>query len=137
VTIEIAGRNAAEVVRKFYAPLRRVVIFTGTRSNGDILVVSRHLANAGVPVRAHLCGERARLKPDAATEFTIVKRIEIDVTALMTDAAARAAAVEFTDGDISAYTPFGTAFDGTTCAPVSTLIEALNGARATLALDVP
>ena len=144
--MENAGRNAAEVVLGLCRGRRhaRVVVLAGTGNNGgDGLVVARHVARAGVPVRVLLCGERARLTADAAVQLAIVGRMGIAVAAVRSDAAARRAAARLARSDVVVDALLGTGFQGDVRAPMATLILALDEARQRgttgpiVALDLP
>jgi len=144
--MENAGRNAAEVVLGLCRGRRhaRVVVLAGAGNNGgDGLVVARHVARAGVPVRVELCGERARLAADAAAQLAIVERMGIAIAAIRSDAAARRAAARLARSDVVVDALLGTGFTGDVRAPMATLIRALVDARergATgpiVALDLP
>ena len=146
VLMENAGRGAAEVVRERYAPLRRgrFVVAAGPGNNGgDGFVIARHLFRCGEPVEVVLCGARDRLTPDAATNLQIVERLGIPVQLVADDAAARAAVARLTADDVVVDALLGTGFQGSVRAPMATLIEAINAARAArrlravVAVDLP
>ena len=142
--MENAGRNAAEVVLARRGRGARVVVLAGTGNNGgDGLVVARHVARAGVPVRVHLVGARARLAADAAVQLAIVERMGIAVAAVADDAAARRAVARLTRRDVVVDALLGTGFTGSVRAPAAALILALDAARErgatgpVVALDLP
>jgi NAD(P)H-hydrate epimerase len=156
VLMENAGRGAAEVVLERCAPLGRgrFVVCAGPGNNGgDGFVVARHLlrcgepvpdgAPIGAPVIVLFCGARDRLTPDAATNLRIVEQLGIAVAEVSDDAAARAAIDTLTAGDVVVDALLGTGFQGSVRPPTSTLIEAVNAARASghlravVAIDLP
>ncbi len=67
--MENAGRGAADVIGREWAPVRgkRVVVLCGKGNNGgDGFVAARHLKAKGARVRVLLVGRRADVKGDAA-----------------------------------------------------------------------
>jgi NAD(P)H-hydrate epimerase len=144
--MENAGRGAAEVVHERYAPLKggRCFVFCGPGNNGgDGFVVARHLLRLGETVVVKLCGARDRLAGDAAVNCRIVERLGIGVREVRDDGTALAAAGELTPNDVVIDALLGTGFQGSVRAPMATLIERLNRARAdgraraVVAIDLP
>ena len=67
--MENAGRAAANAAARF-SPGRRILVVAGTGNNGgDGFVAGRILAQRGFDVRLIVCGDRARIKGDAAVAF--------------------------------------------------------------------
>ncbi len=142
VLMENAGRNASAVIRERLLGWRaaRVVLFCGPGNNGgDGFVIARHLFQAGVEVRVHLCGERRRLAGDAAANHDALDRLLLRCRELTTQDAARAAAAELTERDVVVDALLGTGFSGEVREPMATLIHAIDGSRraAIVAVDLP
>ncbi len=64
--MERAGAGAAEAIRRRWSPRPTFVLVGPGNNGGDGLVVARHLAGSGWPVRVALLEPAERLSPDAA-----------------------------------------------------------------------
>src|SRR5687768_12553037 len=81
VLMENAGRGAAEVLRAL-GVAGSVVVCCGKGNNGgDGLVIARHLANHGVPVKVLLFAAPEELSGDAAVEWRVVERMGLPAEA--------------------------------------------------------
>ncbi len=137
VLMENAGRNAACVILDEYAagddaPSLAIVIFCGTGNNGgDGFVIARHLSNAGAAVRIALCGEEARLTPDAAENHKICQAMGIGMTP--------PGSTEIGPGEVVIDALLGTGFAGKVREATARVIERINSVpkRGTVAIDVP
>ena len=75
--MENAGRSVGEIVRRDYRPCK-ALIFVGRGNNGgDGLVVARHLANHGYPVRVAFLEDPSGLKGDPLLNFSILNKMNI------------------------------------------------------------
>jgi len=75
--MENAGRGVAhEIMKTFHRrKCRRVCVLCGPGNNsGDGFVAARHLINAGVKTDILLFGRPTKLKADAKTNYTILKK---------------------------------------------------------------
>ena len=154
--MENAGRGAAEIVVELARRrgARRVVVFSGPGNNGgDGFVIARHVFIAAVTAAAaashaatpspivlvRLCGERAKLTPDAAVNLAILERMGVSIRDVSTPEEARAAAGELEGGDVVVDALLGTGFSGAVREPTASLIQGLNAAARTavIAVDVP
>lgn len=75
--MENAGRGVAEdIIRTFRRrKCRRVCVICGPGNNaGDGFVTARHLLNAGVKTDIFFLGNPSKLKPDAKTNYSILKK---------------------------------------------------------------
>ena len=82
--MENAGRRSAEVVMEMLEGVRgkSLCVVAGSGNNGGD---ARHLANKGARIRVFLAGEHAHLKPSAATMYTILERMGIELHELNSD----------------------------------------------------
>jgi NAD(P)H-hydrate epimerase len=135
--MENAGAGAARVALQMLAPGAETLCLCGPGGNGgDALVVARHLAIAGVGVRAVCWGPPPR--GDAAVQFEICRAmaiplisatVPVEVTALLQACDARTLVV---DG------LFGIGLDRPIEGPTAQIVEGVNASGlAVLALDIP
>jgi NAD(P)H-hydrate epimerase len=136
VLMENAGRGAAEVLRRWAGPSARIVIVCGPGNNGgDGGVVARHLDAWGHPVRAVWLAERAKLRGDAAAQWSILDRSGVDQASL---ADAERFAELIKDADWLVDGLFGTGLSRPVEGPMRAAIESMNrSGKPILALDLP
>ena len=138
--MEQAGRGAAEVIAREWAPIRgkRVVILCGKGNNGgDGFVVARHLKAKGARVRALLVGSRVEVGGDAAQALA---RWRGRIDEVRGDGRAVSTALDGADVIVDAL--LGTGLAGPVHGPVADVIDRINVAagrsrRAVVALDLP
>ena len=143
VLMENAGRGAAELLHALAGGPSRVTIACGRGNNGgDGFVIARHLENLGHGVRILLACDPAGLQGDAATNWRIVERAGIPVTALArSDGDAWDGALAGGDWIVDAL--LGTGAVGAPRGAVATAIRAIAAARGrpggprVLAVDLP
>ncbi len=85
VLMENAGRTVAQEILRQLRPIKKpfVVIVCGFGNNaGDGFVVARHLAEANVIARTFVTGKGHSLKPDAALNLKILKKLKLPVYAI-------------------------------------------------------
>jgi NAD(P)H-hydrate epimerase len=150
ILMENAGRGAAEVLVKCLeadtsqdqdAGPPRILILCGPGNNGgDGGVAARHLDLWGFPVRVVWFAEPEALRGDAAIQWSILARSEIDQSAWAvdpdTDPARLDALIAGADWVIDAL--LGTGLTRPVEGTLLHVIEALNGSgKPVLALDLP
>jgi NAD(P)H-hydrate epimerase len=150
VLMENAGRGMAELLLSLVAAGPVVVCCGKGNNGGDGLVIARHLANAGVPVRVLLFAEPARLPADAAVNYTIIERmsahdagrpgqrgsVSLEVVPGPVEDARLAATLAGADWLVDAL--FGSGLRGPVPPPFDRVIAAINAAGArVLAVDIP
>jgi NAD(P)H-hydrate epimerase len=82
ILMENAGRNATDVIDIFFGPCEKKAmgIVAGTGNNGgDGFVIARHLSMRGSAVQVFLVGAEDKLSGDAATNFTIIRRLGVPI----------------------------------------------------------
>lgn len=80
--MENAGRGTVAVLDRHFSPLagRKVLIFVGPGNNGgDGLVIARLLKEEGAEAKVLCLCPPERLKPDAAVNLKLVRRLDIPV----------------------------------------------------------
>jgi NAD(P)H-hydrate epimerase len=144
VLMENAGRGMAELMRTLGASGPVVVCCGRGNNGGDGMVIGRHLANGGCPVRVLVFAEPVRLPADAATNYHIVERMAADArTGLVLETHPDglgnpdlSAVLAGADWVVDAL--FGTGLRGQVPAPLDRVITAINASAArVLAVDIP
>jgi ADP-dependent NAD(P)H-hydrate dehydratase / NAD(P)H-hydrate epimerase len=139
VLMENAGRGAAEaLLARFADRLHRVVIVGGPGQNGgDGWVVARHLRNRGHDPVAVLVGDPARLKGDAALNWTVLEPMAVERHVVTADAM-DALDVALDGASLVVDALFGTGLDRPIEGPFAEVVRRVNDARVpTVALDLP
>src|SRR3989338_1551964 len=128
VLMENAGRAVAEEVKKSLRGKEkpRVCVVCGLGNNGgDGFVVARHLMNAGIPAKVFLVGKARQLKPDAAVNCRILKRMKCPVIECRgTKFCASAGSIIQADVVVDAI--FGAGLDREIVEPFRSVIETIN-----------
>ncbi len=142
VLMENAGRNAADHIAGRYAETGadRVVVFCGSGNNGgDGFVIARQLANREIALLVYLAGDPSRLSADCATNYQIVRKMDLEIRHIDSPAAASTAAAALRQSDIVVDALLGTGFAGQVRSPLDELIRGINQAAGalTVAIDVP
>lgn len=138
--MEHAGRAVAQVTWQLLRQRggQRVVVVCGKGNNGgDGLCAARHLANAGLAVRAYLLARDQDLEGDAALNLRGLRAcgVEVDNVVGAVDTALRAMGV---GADVVVDAIFGTGFRGTPVGLAARAIETINDSRLpVVAVDVP
>ncbi len=137
--MENAGRATAyEVVKS----LRKknnpsVCIICGIGNNaGDGFVVARHLINIEVPTKIFFIGNPAQLKPDAAINYTILKKMNYPITECQD--LAPESLKDIAQADVVLDAIFGVGLNRTIEDPFKKIIHHLNiSARHIISVDIP
>ena len=83
ILMENAGLRSADIIMEWYSrsvSKSSIIIVCGTGNNGgDGFVIARHLLNRGFSVRIFIIGTPEKIKGDALTNLTILKRMEADI----------------------------------------------------------
>lgn len=138
--MEHAGRAVAQVTWQLLRQRggQRVVVVCGKGNNGgDGLCAARHLANAGLAVRAYLLARDQDLEGDAALNLRGLRAcgVEVDNVVGAVDTALRAMGV---GADVVVDAIFGTGFRGTPVGLAARAIETINDSPLpVVAVDVP
>ncbi len=138
--MENAGRNAAEIIDTRYGPRGAAFIACGGGNNGgDGFVIARHLHNRDWSVTCILAATESKLSPDCATNFGIVRKMDLPVRHIMEGSQVPAAMSGHTVRTVFVDALLGTGFSGEVRSPMAELIATLNAAprRAMVAIDVP
>lgn len=139
--MENAGRRSAEVVMEMLEGVRgkSLCVVAGSGNNGgDAMSAARHLANKGARIRVFLAGEHAHLKPSAATMYTILERMGIELHELNSDRDWDRfhMALKFSDGVVDGI--LGTGAVGELRKKTLRLIEEINlSEKPVMAIDMP
>ena len=139
VLMENAGRAVAGEVRKSLRGKKkpRVCVVCGLGNNaGDGFVIARHLMNAGIPVKVFLVGKARRLKPDAAVNYRILKKLKFSIQKVGTgrDLSLR----DITQADVVVDAIFGVGLNREITGPFRSVIETINReAKYVIAVDIP
>lgn len=134
VLMENAGHRAAEAIRtRFTDSLGAVLCLGGSGQNGgDAWVVARHLASAGVRVRAVLVGSTEKVGGDARPNLEALAHVGVPFVACDAHEVSLAGATLVVDG------LFGTGLDRPIEGALASLIERIDAHGAPLvALDLP
>jgi NAD(P)H-hydrate epimerase len=143
ILMENAGRGAADLLRNCpgVSPSTRCLILCGPGNNGgDGGVVARHLDAWGFPVRVVWFARPDQLRGDAATQWTILSRSQIDQTAWDDDASVTPDRLDalLAEADWIIDALLGTGLSRPVEGTLRVVIEAINRAgKPTLALDLP
>lgn len=138
--MENAGRNAAEIIDTRFGPRGHASIACGAGNNGgDGFVIARHLHNRGWSVACVLAGAESKLSPDCATNFGIVRKMDLPVRHIMEGSQVPAAMSGLATRTVLVDALLGTGFSGEVRSTMAELITELNGIprRAMVAIDVP
>ncbi len=82
VLMENAGRGATDAIEDYLGDVsgKKIAVVAGCGNNGgDGFVIARHLHLRGANVAVFVVGDVAKMTPDAATNFAILKPLKIDV----------------------------------------------------------
>ena len=133
--MESAGRAVAEAALALRAPGAPVLVICGGGNNGgDGLVAARHLHAVGVPVRAALLVDAARLRGDAAASYRRARDAGVPLEGSRWRAPGHGVIVDAI---------FGTGLARDVSGPAAESIRRINAARArgdalrVLAVDLP
>jgi NAD(P)H-hydrate epimerase len=142
VLMENAGRGAAAWLRdRAGAPPPKVVIACGPGNNGgDGGVVARHLDAWGCPVRVVWFAEPGRLRGDAAVQWDVLARSDVDQSAWNEPDASDPARLDslFAGAGWVVDALLGTGLTRAVEGTLRAVIEAINRAgKPVLALDLP
>lgn len=139
--MENAGRRAAEVTEEMLGGVKgkSLCVVAGSGNNGgDAMSAARHLAGKGARIRVFLAGEHAHLKPSAATMYTILERMGMELHELNGDRDWDRfhMALKFSDGVVDGI--LGTGAVGELRKKTLKLIEEINlSEKPVMAIDIP
>lgn len=141
--MENAARNVAAAIYSYFRqPAQKgVCIFCGTGNNGgDGFAIARHLTNQAVDVKIALCGDPARLKAEAKTNFIICEKLRIPMVSLDLESTDLFKQVEETIGTAGLLVDavLGTGFENELKNPQALLISCMNAHNLPIvAVDIP
>ncbi len=134
--MENAGRGAAERLAKASGPSRVLILCGPGNNGGDGGVVARHLDSWGFEVKVVWFADPARLRGDAAAQWTILDRSGIDQIAWQNEPSTLDALVAGADWVVDAL--LGTGLTRPVEGILRDAIEAINrSGKPVLALDLP
>jgi len=139
VLMENAGRAVAgeviQLVRR--CPKPRVAVVCGAGNNGgDGFVAARHLLNAGIRTKIFMAGNMRNLKPDALTNYSILKKSGYLIRRVGRDESGWRR--QLSNADVIVDAIFGIGLSREIREPFLNLITALNRSRARIvAVDIP
>lgn len=140
VLMENAGRNAADAVENFLGGVsgKSLAVVAGTGNNGgDGFVIARHLHLRGADVAVFVVGEPAGMTGDAAANFAILGKLEIDASPCPPEVLAHLAE-ELRACDLVVDALGGTGISGPLRGDLATAVEQINAAgRDVVAVDIP
>jgi len=138
VLMENAGRNCAELLLR-QEPTGPIVICCGKGNNGgDGFVIARHLVNRGVDVRVLLFADEAKVGGDAATNLTVVRKMELDLQVFADDIATDQVATALQGAEWIVDALLGTGITGDLRDPFPAIHRAINDFPAKVfAVDLP
>lgn len=135
VLMENAGRGLADAIARVARGVVTVVCGTGN-NGGDGWVAARHLLLRGHAPSLILCGERAKVTGDAATNLTVLERAGVPY-AVAADGAALERLLAVAPGWV-VDALFGTGLQGELRPDGRAFVEALDACGApVLAVDLP
>jgi NAD(P)H-hydrate epimerase len=146
ILMENAGRGAAAWLRERVAggsepvsdPLRVLILCGPGNNGGDGGVVARHLDLWGFAVRVVWFADPARLRGDAATQWSILDRSGIDQTSRADGSDPDALDALLAEADWVVDGLLGTGLTRPVEGPLRSAIEAINrSGKPVLALDLP
>ena len=143
VLMENAGRSCAELIRQTLAEKKgnTVCIFCGGGNNGgDGFVIARHLTNVGIKVITVICGDPAKIKGDALTNYRILQKIGLTIEHLnpCDDNLEQKVKSLSSGSDILVDALFGTGLTGPLRNGYDILVNAVNVLRKPIiAVDIP
>ncbi len=141
VLMENAGAEVTDALAGVVADLDgvTVLVLCGTGNNGgDGMVVARRLHGRGARVLAALIGDRARLSPDAAHQWRLLKSFGVPTMTCADEAAWQRAAARLAASDVIVDALLGTGFRGSIAGLLARVIGDVNAQDALrVAVDVP
>jgi NAD(P)H-hydrate epimerase len=112
VLMENAAIAVVDALFEHYPDSARVAILCGTGANGgDGFAVARHLENRGVVPVVIIVGDRARIRGDARTNFTICERLGIPIYDIRESDDVENVLAHAADADVIVDAIFGTGLD--------------------------
>ena len=140
VLMENAGRNAADAIRGFLNndTERRVAVVAGCGNNGgDGFVIARHLHIRGFPVAVFVVGDPEKMAPDAAVNFAILPRLNVEVRHSGGEGPSGPAG-ELGEFDLIVDALGGTGIKGALRGGLAAAVEQINTAgKPVVAVDIP
>ncbi len=140
VLMENAGRGAADAIEDYLGEVtgKNITVVAGIGNNGgDGFVIARHLHLRGASVVVFVVGDMAKMTPDAATNFAILKPIKIDVHPCLGEELS-SLAEQLRDFDLVVDALGGTGISGLLRGDMSIAVEQINAAdKPVVAVDIP
>ena len=139
ILMENAGRAAALEVLNLAGPAGRVAILCGKGNNGgDGYVVARHLHNQGLEPHVFVFGRLDEIAGDAATNLSIIRRMNLFVTQVVTDDDLPKVEAMAGASDVVVDALLGTGAAGEPRGLIRRGIEVINrSGKAVVAIDIP
>ncbi len=140
VLMENAGRQAADAVCEYLKSISgsRVAIIAGAGNNGgDGFVAARHLAMRGVPVATFLADRPEKISGDAAANFVIIRKLNLDIREI-SPSDISTLADELHGFDLLVDAIGGTGIRGELRGDLAEVVRQVNAAgRPVVAIDIP
>jgi NAD(P)H-hydrate epimerase len=139
VLMENAAIAVVDALFEHYPHSERVALFCGTGANGgDGFAVARHLENRGVVPVVIVVGDRATIRGDALTNFTICERLGIPIYDVRAGDDVETVLAHASDADVIVDAIFGTGLDRAPAGIHADVIRDLAELRIPiLAVDLP
>lgn len=139
--MEHAGRGTAELLQSVGIH-GKVTICCGSGNNGgDGFVIARHLAQAGHSVQVLLFADPAKLRGDAATNYTVMTKLDVPLRNVAHDIEYEAVTDLFAGTEWIVDALLGTGATGMPRPPYPAVIRGINiasvGGSKVLAVDLP
>ena len=137
VLMENAGRGAAEILIRRYAPAKKWVIFCGPGNNGgDGFVLARHLLLAGFSPKVFAACAAGKYSGDALAAMRCARNCGIDI-AESEKYRDKELSAAVSQADVTVDALLGTGSNGAPRGEAERIIPLINKARLVAALDLP
>ncbi len=140
VLMENAGRGTADAIEDFLDGVsgKGVGVVSGCGNNGgDGFVIARHLHLRGANVSVFVVGDMAKMTPDAATNFAILKPLKIDMRSCTGESISQLSGW-LRDFDLIVDALGGTGISGPLRGDLAAAVGQINAAgRPVVAVDIP
>lgn len=141
VLMENAGVETVQAIERMLDNLqyKKICILAGKGNNGgDGFVVARHLTNQGAKVKVFLIGNKEEMKGDAAINFNILHKMNIDVVEVTGERDWDKVKIAATFADCLVDALLGTGFRGILTDEMYKAVQTINEAnKPVVAIDIP